>query len=159
MFGFLVSLIPGLGAKAPTNPGTSLPLLYPVLLFGDGGLHVMDTPEQLTSTQGSTGRYYPSLQILDRSGHLYRIVKAKEFGRKSWVLDMGTGTFHVHLQLKRLKTLGIAEARKMLIDLVSSPESSWSRWPGGSAHAVSKLQGFASLDELMEGCRRSWDWH
>ncbi|QOY88708.1 hypothetical protein [Paludibaculum fermentans] len=159
MLGFLLSLLAGRGAQASAKPGTSLPLQYPVLLFGEGRILVMDTVEKLTSTQGSSGLYYPSLQLIDAAGNLHRIVKAREFGRKSWVLDMGTGTFHVHLVLKRLKTLKLAEARKLLLELVSDPESSWSRWPGGSARAVAQLESCNSLGELMEECRRSWDWH
>lgn len=152
MFGFL-------RRKDPIAPGTSPSLRYPVLVAGTDGLRVMDTEQQLTTTRGATGIHFGLQQLIDSGGILYKVLSVKDFGRKAWFLDLGTSDYRIHLTLKKIRTLDAAGARKLLTSLVTHPDSSWSRWPSGSQLAAERVQQFQTLEELLEGCRSSWQWH
>lgn len=155
MLRFLLSLVLGKRRKpaSPAAPGTSHELHYPVLLVGQRGIRVVDDSRRLTTTRGSSGVCYSELRIIDRTGLLYEIVQSTDFGRKPWMIDLGTSDYRVYLALKPKGTLTVDKTRKLLIDLVKEPGGTWHQ-----EEAEERLNGFRTMDEIVEGCRDNWSW-
>ncbi len=143
----------------PDKPGTSLPLTYPVLLFAKNRIEVVNTEERLTTTTGASGPAYQELQIVDSAGLQFEVQKVTTFGKKSWMLDMGTGQYRVHLKMKRLRQLDLQRVKQMVLEVVREPNSTWREYPNGVQVATTIVEGSQTLGSLMEACRTSWNWH
>jgi len=160
----LFSLLTGCGAsksEAPPGPGTSIKLQYPVLLAGgeSSTIRVVGDEETLTTTKLSAGAVYMNLRIIDAGGNLYEVVKETQpDGRSPAWRDLGTSSYRVHLELKRLRSVNLDQAKQVVIEVIQSPRSLWSLYPGGAKVATDKVRLFETLAALIEGCRRAWEW-
>ena len=77
----LLALLTGCSSPkppAPSKPGTSVQLSYPILLIGTLApqLNVFDTELELTTTTKSSSLIYSSQQIIDSAGAFYESKKA-----------------------------------------------------------------------------------
>jgi len=160
----LLSLLVGCGGpkpQAPLQPGTSIKLQYPVLLAGGENHHirVVDDEVTLTTTRKAAGAVYMNLRIIDAGGRLYQVTRESTPGGASpaW-RDLGTSNHRVHLELKRLRDVSLDQVKQVLLEVIQSPRSFWSLYPGGAKAASDRVRGFHTLTELIEGCRRSSEW-
>jgi hypothetical protein len=140
---------------APTEPGTSLPLQYPVLLVGQSDLTVRNDEASLTRTTGASSLNFTERQIIDSAGVIYQIKRATAVGKTKGVWqDMGTSARHVYLELDRKGPAQLDRIQRLVLDQVESPGSVWH----GSAKAVERVRGFGNVPELIDGCRSTWEW-
>ena len=143
--GMLFSLLTGCKpevAEVPTKPGVSVAVRYPVVLVGQGRVVVKDNELDLTTTTVASGLNFPEFTLLDSTGARFAIGRVTDFDRKSTILDMGTTPYRVYLPLKVEGTVGLGEAKRLV---------TW----GKSVPAVAST---TSMGELIEACRRSWEW-
>jgi hypothetical protein len=160
----LFSLLTGCGGskpEAPAGPGTSIQLQYPVLLAGgeSSDIRVVDDVVTLTTAKMSAGAVYMNLRILDAGGKLYEVVKeTKPDGRSPAWRDLGTSSYRVHLELKRLRDPSLDQAKQVVLEVIQSPRSLWSLYPGGVEIAAGKVRAFDTLPALIEGCRGASEW-
>lgn len=151
--GLLFSLLSGCLSKAPTAPGTSAPLAYPVLLYSENHIIVWPHEERLTTTNIATGITFPSYTILDSKGARYSIRKVTDFDKNSGFFNMGTTSYRVFLHLKSEGTPGLDEAKAALkavarrYDMVQNKNA-----------ADEAIDGAKSFRELVEKCGSPWDW-
>ena len=149
MIGALISFLIGCARKpadAPAvAPGTSARLSYPVLLTGQGRLVVKDDELSLTSTTVSSGLNFPEFQLIDSGGARYSIRKVTEFGKKSAFFDMGTTPFRVFLEMKSEGPASLSSAKSLV--LAAAGQAGKQAIDGAQSHA-----------ELIDACRRSWEW-
>lgn len=151
--GLLFSLLTGCLSKAPTGPGTSSPLAYPVLLYSENHLIVWPHEERLTTTNIATGITYPSYTILDSNGAQYSIRKVTDFDNRSGFFNMGTTSYRVFLHLKSEGTPSLDKAKATLkavahrYDMVQNKSA-----------ADEAIGGAKSFRELVEKCGSPWDW-
>jgi hypothetical protein len=139
----------------PTDPGTSLPLTYPVLLAGQSDLTVRDDESSLTRTTGASSLNFTERQIIDSAGIIYQIRRATTVGQpKAMWQDMGTSPRHVYLELDRTGLARLDRIQRVVLDQVESPRSVWR----GNPNAVERVRGFTSVSALIDGCRTSWEW-
>jgi hypothetical protein len=143
--GVLLSLLTGCSPKPeppPTKPGVSAQVHYPVVLVSQQRVVVKDDEESLTTTTVASGLNFPEFALLDSSGAKFSIGKVTDFDRKSTILDMGTTPYRVYLPLKNEGTLVLADAKKLVT--------------GGKN--VPAIANTTSMQELIDACRRSWEW-
>lgn len=161
MLGALISLLTGCGrpaARQPAAPGVSIELRYPVLLAGGRELKVKDDQNALITTKGAAGINFLEMKILDSEGQLCEIRKATPFGQKSFLLDMGTGSFQVFLELKRLRKLDLQQAKALVMEVVQQPHGLVSGTENGLKVASERIHGCQTLTELLNACRTTWEW-
>lgn len=138
-----------------TDPGTSHPLEYPVLLIGQDDLTVRDDQTALTRTTGASGLNFIERRIVDSAGVLYEVKRAVPVkGNKPLWLDMGTSHLRYFLELNRRGPASLQQVRNMVMEQVRSPRSTWN----GAPAAVARVEGFKTIKELIEGSRTSWNW-
>jgi hypothetical protein len=155
----LISLLAGCAAKAPVaeKPGVSLALNYPVLLASDRNLLVKDDELNLTTTTVASGVNFPEFKLITADGAVYSIVKVTEFGKKSTFMDMGTSQFRVFLELKRDPEMTLQTAKAFVLGVALSPNGDVSG-ERGAAIARKRIDGCKSFAELVEACRKTWEW-
>ncbi len=159
--GAVLAFLTGCGAKPepPAKPGTSIGLTYPVVLAGGGRtIAVRDSELNLTTTTGASGLNYTELQIIDSAGGLYAVRKTTPFDRPHSWQDLGTSQYRVHLELRRIRSLDVEQARRILLDVVRTPGGAWNFSPEAQARAAARIRGFDTLAGLIAGCGNSWDW-
>ena len=161
VLGLLISVLTGCAAKPkapPENPGTSLPLSYPVLLVSDRNLVVKDDENSLTTTTVASGLNFPEYIIVDSGGGKYSVVGVTQFGRKSLFADMGTGPFRVFLDLKRQGTINVADAKALALKTALQPNGITSGTDHGEEIARHAIGSSQTLAQLIEACRKTWEW-
>lgn len=161
MIGALISLLFGCArkpAEPPKAAGASIRLSYPVLLAGDRNLVVKDDEQSLTTTTVASGLNFPQFKVIDSAGMKCSIRKVTEFGRRSIVLDMGTTPYRVFLQMEAGGTISLREAKSIVLDIALEPDGLVSGTPHGAQIATQTIQGVQSLAELIEVCRKTWEW-
>lgn len=145
----------------PREPGTSIQLEYPVLLAGGSrnDIAVVDTELRLTTTTMASGYNYTEMNVVDSGGSLFAVKKATAIGgTPRWWTDMGTSQYRVHFELERRGRVDLRQAKEILTKVISAPQSSWNRSPEILRMSAAKVQSFTNFTELMDGCRRSWEW-
>jgi hypothetical protein len=141
--------------EVPTAPGTSKPLAYPVVLIGQNDVTVRDNLPALTSASMASGMNFLERKIVDSAGAIYEVKKAKALGKASaWYLDMGTSKESYYLELQSVRPAGLDVIKRLVLEQVESPRSVWA----GDPKAVARVREFAGLEDLITGCRTSWDW-
>lgn len=86
--------------EIPTQPGTSLPLSYPVVLVGQGSVDVRDDAATLTSATLASGMNFRERKLIDSSGKIYEVKNATIVNNaRAWWRDMGTSQQSYFLQL------------------------------------------------------------
>ncbi len=147
----------------PAEPGTSVELTYPVLLIHSQQktFRVRNNVTDLTTTnmvQMGSGDF-ENLQIVDSGGALYQVTKATPVGKaRPWFLDMGTTPFRFRMELKPLRKVTLEETKRIVLGVVSQPDSYWGRDSDKSRAAVEKVQSAGTLAELIELCREPYNW-
>jgi hypothetical protein len=142
-------------APAPSAPGTSLQLTYPVVLIGQGSLDVRDDQLTLTTTTLASGLNFPERRIVDSTGAVYEIKSAVAVDPSSpWWRDMGTSQQAFFLELEKSPSSSFEDIQRLVLDELASPQGVWQ----GSERAVTKVKAFGSVEELIAACRTSWDW-
>jgi hypothetical protein len=116
-------------------------------------IQVVDDEERLTKTTEASGPNYLEAQIVDSAGVLYTVPKVTPFGKKSWILDLGTTVYRVHLTMKKMRKVDLAKVKQLVLDVVREPNSTWSL-----PVATRIVQGSATLADLIEACRTNWQW-
>lgn len=142
---------------APTAPGTSAPLHYPVVLLSSRTLYYKANADELLTTKVASGMWFPEYMLLDSDGMYYDILKQTEFGKKSPWLDMGTSSFQVYLKLKSLKKVDLAEAKELVLKSAITPYGPAST-PKGEQIARETVGASRSVAELVQACENSWNW-
>lgn len=153
--GLLFSLLTGCATKPAerTGPGVSVELQYPVLLASDRQLLVKDNMSALTTATGASGPNFVEYTLLDSSGALYTIPKATHFGEKSWLRDLGTSQFQVFLELKAERKPSLEKAKSLV------KQMAFSRGDIQDTKAASRvIEGAGSFPQLIEACRKPWEW-
>ena len=160
MISALISLLAGCARRPaePPNPGVSVPLSYPVLLAGDRTLVVKDDDESLTTTTVASGLNFPQFKVIDSGGMEYSIREVTEFGRRSIVLDMGTKPFRVFLEMEADGKISLSEAKNLVLGIALEPNGLVSGTPHGAQIATQTIRGVQSLAELIQVCRKTWEW-
>ena len=161
MLSALFSLLTGClknSEKAPTGPGVSLPLRYPVLLASDRNLVVKDDEQSLITKTEASGLNFPEYRIIDSAGMQYKILKETPFGKKSAWLDMGTSHFQVFLELKPQGKIDLPKARQFVLGVALDKGGIVAETEKGPAIATQRIQGAKSFAELMDVCRKTWEW-
>jgi hypothetical protein len=162
MLSALISLLTGCAKKPaeplPQAPGVSVPLSYPVLLAGERNLVVKDDEESLTTTTVASGLNFPQFKLIDSGGMEYSIRKVTEFGKRSVFADMGTRPFRVFLEMKGEGKIGLAKAKALVQGVALDPNGVVSVTPHGAEIATRTIQGAQSLTELIQVCRKTWEW-
>jgi hypothetical protein len=155
----LMSLLTGCSARsAPaTTPGVSLELSYPVLLVSDRNLIVKDDEASLTTTTAASGVNFPEYKIIDSSGRALSVVKVTSFGKRSEFLDMGTTPFRVFLELKRESKLSIEDIKELVANAALAPNGIVSG-TNGAEIAKQRIDACKSLSQLIDACRKTWEW-
>jgi hypothetical protein len=151
--GLLFSLLTGCAPKPPAAPGTSAPLVYPVLLFTEDKLKVYKDESALTTTRAATGIAYTLYTILDSAGVQYAILKVTDFDNQSGFLNMGTKSYRIFLQLKSKGTPSLDKAKATL----KATTLGYDQVQNKSA-ADEAIGGAKTYRELVEMCGRPWDW-
>lgn len=142
-------------ASAPSAPGVSHLLRYPVLLIGQNSLDVRKSEDELISSYGYSGMNFLERLILDSDGRLFEVTRAApEPARKPAFLDMGTSKRRYALELREKPRRGWPELKNLLLDQVKAPNSVWA----GHPRAVAKVESFESVSQAMEACRTTWEW-
>lgn len=130
-----------------------------MVLAGDGRtIAVRDSELSLTTPTGASGLNYAELQIKDSAGGLYVVRKTTSLDRPHSWQDLGTSQYRVHLELRRIRSVDVEQARQLLLDVVCTPGSAWTFSPEAQAKTTTRIRGFRTLAELMEGCGKSWEW-
>jgi hypothetical protein len=162
VFGLVISFLTGCAAKPPkaqaANPGTSLSLRYPVLLVGDRNLVVKDDENSLITTTVSSGLNFPQYVIIDSGGDTYSVVTVTEFGRQSLFSDMGTRPYQVFLELKRKGTISVADAKALTLRTALAANGPTDGTVHGAEIARQKIESCQTLAQLIEACRKTWEW-
>ena len=141
--------------KVYSEPGTSASLNYPVLLVGQNTVDVRDDMKTLVSTSLSSGLNFVERKIVDSSGAIFEVKSATPVGEeKPWWSDMGTSQRSHFLELHKTKGSGLAEAKRLILEQVQSERSSWR----ADTKAVARVKSYKTMTELIEACRRSWEW-
>ncbi len=151
--GLLFSLLTGCPTKPPTAPGTSAPLVYPVLLFSENNLNVYNDESALTTTRAATGIPYTLYTILDSSGAQFAIQKVTDFDNQSGFLNMGTKSYCIFLQLKSKGAPNLDKAK----DTLKATTHRYDQVQNKNAADVA-IDGAKSYRELIEMCGHPWDW-
>ena len=139
----------------PTEPGTSLPLAYPVVLVGEHTVTVRDDMQTLVSASLSSGISFKARRIIDSTGAIFEVKRETVVGdTKPWWSDMGTSQQSHYLELVKARDSGLAAARKLVLDEVRSPQSVWE----GNPQAVARVESFSTISEFIAGCSESWKW-
>ena len=140
----LLGMLTGCASEppVPTKPGVSLPVVYPVVLIGQGRVVVKGNELDFTTTTVASGLNFPEFALLDSAGARFSIGKVTDFDRKSTILDMGTTPYRVYLPLKGEGSLTLPAARALVT--------------GGKS--VPAAENAKSMRELIEVCRTSWEW-
>ena len=158
----LIPILSGCAAKPPkappANPGTSLPLSYPVLLVGDRNLVVKDDENSLITTTVSSGLNFPQYVIIDSGGAEYSVAGVTQFGRKSLFSDMGTRPFQIFLDLKRQGTISLADAKALTLRTALEPNGLTSGTAHGQEIARQRIESCQTFAQLIEACRKTWEW-
>jgi hypothetical protein len=81
-------------------------------------IQVVDDEERLTKTTEASGPNYLEAQIVDSAGVLYTVPKVTPFGKKSWILDLGTTVYRVHLAMKKMRQVDLAKVKQLVLDVV-----------------------------------------
>ena len=161
MLGMLISLLTGCAKKEappPNAPGVSVSLQYPVLLIGNGNLIVKDNEEALTTTTAASGLNLPEYKAIDSTSAQYSIRKVTPFGQESVWLNMGTKPFRLFLEMKEDRKISLEQAKTLVRGVALEPNTTTSRSPHGSEIAMERIQRAQSVAELIEVCRKSWEW-
>jgi|SRR5215471_18593717 len=141
--------------KVYTEAGTSLPLVYPVLLIGQNTVDVRDDMKTLVSTSLSSSLNFVERKLVDSSGAIFEVKSATPVGAgKPWWSDMGTSQRSHFLELEKSRSYGFAEVKRLLLEQVESERSVWR----GDAKAVARVRGFTNVAEVIDASRRSWEW-
>jgi hypothetical protein len=161
MISALISLLTGCArrpAEPPKAPGASVALSYPVLLAGDLKLVVKDDEESLTTTTVASGLNFPQFKVIDSNGMEYSIRKVTEFGRQSIFLNMGTKPFRVFLEMEGDGKISLSKAKNLVLGVALEPNGMVSGAPHGAQIATETIQGVQSFAELIQVCRKTWEW-
>jgi len=163
MLSALVSLLTGCARKpaeppSPKGPGVSAPLSYPVLLAGERNLVVKDDEESLTTTTVASGLNFPQFKVIDSGGTEYSIRRVAEFGKRPIFLDMGTTPFRVFLEMRRDGKISLTNAKALVLAVALEPNGLVSGTSHGAQIATQTIQGVQSFDELIQVCRKTWEW-
>ena len=145
-----MSLLTGCRPKSeavPGHPGTSLPLLYPVVLVERKRIQVSDDELRFTTTTAASGPAFFGARVIDSAGGIFEISNVTTFGQKSWILDLGTGHYRVHLTIKALARADLRRAKQIVLEGADEPDK---------ARPVIEAQ--ANVAQLIEACRTSWKW-
>ena len=158
MLSALLSFLAGCAAKPkaapdppPTGPGTSIPLVYPVVLAADRRLMVRNDEESLTTTTVSSGLYYTEFLYIDSAGMQYSVTRVTEFGRKPAWRDMGTSPFRVFLQMQAKGKIPLEKAKPIVLESATKPDELVDAQ--SKAIASRRIGNARSFAELIEVCR------
>jgi hypothetical protein len=157
----LISLLTGCvkrPAEPPKAPGASAALSYPVLLAGERNLVVKDDEESLTTTTVASGLNFPQFKVIDSDGMEYSIRKVTEFGKQSIFLNMGAKPFRVFLEMEGDGKISLSKAKNVVLGVALEPNGMVSSTPHGTQIATETIQGVQSLAELIQVCRKTWEW-
>jgi len=154
-----LALLTGCGGSklsAPSAPGTSVKLTYPVVLIGQGDLGVRDDELALTTAAMASGLNFPERRIVDSTGIIYEVKGAAKVDPSSaWWRDMGTSQEAYFLELEPRRSASLEEIRQLVLEQLASAQGIWQN----NANAVARVKGFGSVTDLIAGCRTSWDWN
>jgi hypothetical protein len=157
-FCVVVALLTGCRSKqaaVANDPGTSIPLAYPVVLIGQGQVTVRDDEVSLTSASMASGLSFMERKIVDSAGAIYEVQQATTVGKTaSWLRDMGTSQRRYYLELQKSRAAGLDGIKRLVIEQVESPQGVWR----GDAKAIARVRGFSTVADLIAGCRTSWEW-
>jgi hypothetical protein len=162
MLSALFSLLTGCARKPaetpPAAPGVSVTLSYPVLLAGERKLVVKDDELGLTTTTVASGLNFPEYKVIDSAGTAYSVLKTTDFGRKSAFTDMGTTPFRVFLEMKSDGKIDLSKAKTLALGAALHPHGVVSGTDHGAEMATRAIQGTQSVAELIQVCRKTWEW-
>jgi hypothetical protein len=158
LIAFLTGCAPDPPEKPATGPGLTYDLHYPVLLAGDRRLEVRDDKDTLITTRGASGLSFMEMKIIAGDDKLYEIRKVTPFGRKFFLMDLGTSPFQVYLELKRPHPITLQKAKALVMDVVTAPYGMVSDSANGLRIATERVQGSKSVADLIETCRTTWQW-
>lgn len=144
-------------APLPEKPGTTYPLVYPVLQISERDTRVSEDEESLTTTRVSSGMSWRELHIIDSSGSLYEVTRVTDFGRKAAWLDMGTSPYRVFLDLTPPKKIALEKVKAYLITVLKFQDKT-GLFPDALEVGTPKVQNCPSLPALIDMCRRTWEW-
>ncbi len=145
------------GAKvaAPSAPGTSVKLTYPVVMIGQGSFAVRDDELGLTTTTLASGLNYVERKIVDSSGALYAVRSAVAVDPGSpWWRDMGTSQQAYFLKLEKGAKSSFEDIRHLALKELESPQGVWQ----SNSNAAAKVKSFRDIASFIAGCRTPWDW-
>jgi hypothetical protein len=156
----LISLITGCAAKpaAPEKPGTTFPLKFPVLLVNDRDLRVYDNEDRLTTTTGASSIGYTEYRAIASDGMTYSILNETQFGKRAWFMDLGTTPFHVFLEMKKGGVITLPKAKALVLRTALAPRGPVDGTAHGAEIATQRIQSSQSLPDLIEVCRKTWQW-
>lgn len=147
----VLSLLTGCRPKpelVPERPGTSLPLVYPVVLVENKRIRVSDDELRLTTTTTASGPAYFGARVIDSAGAIFEILNVTPFGKKAFILDaVGTVPYRVHLAMKKLRQADLPRAKQIVLEAADEPSK-----------ARPVIESQANITELIEACRTSWKW-
>jgi len=119
---------------------------------------VRDDKDTLITTRGSSGLSFLDMKIIAADDKVYEIRKVTPFGKKFFLMDLGTSPFQVYLELKRPRPITLPKAKALVIDVVTAPHGFVSDTANGLRVATDRVQGAKSVADLIEPCRTSWQW-
>jgi hypothetical protein len=147
----VLSLLTGCKPKpepVPDHPGTSLPLVYPVVLVEHKRIQVSDDELRFTTTTAATGPAFFGARVIDSAGGIFEIRNVTPFGRKAFILDaVGTNHYRVHLAMKALPGADLRRAKQIVLEGADEPDK-----------AKPIIEAQTNITELIEACRTSWKW-
>jgi hypothetical protein len=148
-------------APPPGQPGTSLPIAYPLLVLETLAPRwsTFDDEETFTTTSVSSGRGFVDQQFIDSAGGFYACTRVSPIGKvRSVWLDMGTSRYRVFVDLKLVKRIKLDDAKKLVLDIVRSPRADWAGSPELLNRTVARVDAYQTVPELVADCAKSWDW-
>jgi len=140
---------------APTQPGVTAALSYPVLLIGQSSLDVRDSEEALTTIPGASMLNLNERTIVDVQGRLFGVTRAEPVaGQGSIMKDMGTNPRRYFVDVAARGRPSWPEIQALVLEQVRSPRSLWA----GSGRTVQYVRDLRDVGALIEAARTSWDW-
>lgn len=71
---------------------------------------------------------------------------------------MGTKPFRVFLEMRQEARMSLQQAKTLVRETALDPKTEASRSTHGSDVATERIERAESVGELIEACRRAWEW-
>jgi hypothetical protein len=165
----LAALLTGCGSSpkpapviVPDHPGTSVPLVYPILLLGMEvpNIIVMESEERLTTTTRAMSLDFPTHRIIDSSGALFEAKRSTPVGHvvSAWSDMVGNQPYRIFIEMKPLKHVDVEKAREMVLEVVRNPRNELSEPPYRESSEAA-VKSYRTLPDLIEGCAHTNRWY